>query len=154
MRAAFTAFSTSTASASATWQISSPVDGSIVAKVLPDSLETKRTGFWTGPDGKKLANKPTDFLTMVPSLFNADTLGTRPDLVGGRDQVKSWGDLLENDEDYASRDLQCAFKPGGHSKPHFLPVVVANYRYEVADHSACQPLVYRPVIWRDLHVRL
>ena len=32
---------------------------------------------------------------MVPSLFNADTLGLRPDLVGGRDQVKSWGDLLE-----------------------------------------------------------
>ncbi len=26
-----------------------------------------------------------------------------------------------NDEDYASGDLQCAFKPGSHSEPHFLP---------------------------------
>jgi putative spermidine/putrescine transport system substrate-binding protein len=32
---------------------------------------------------------------MVPTLFNADTLGIRPDLVGGRDKVKSWGDLLD-----------------------------------------------------------
>ena len=31
---------------------------------------------------------------MVPSLFNADTLGIRPDLVGGRDKVTSWGDLI------------------------------------------------------------
>ena len=32
---------------------------------------------------------------MVPTLFNADTLGIRPDLVGGRDKVNSWGDLLD-----------------------------------------------------------
>ena len=37
-RAALTALSTSAASASATWQISSPVEGLMVAKVLPDSL--------------------------------------------------------------------------------------------------------------------
>ena len=58
-------------------------------------LSPIKTGFWTGPDAKKLADKPTDFLTMVPSLFNADTLGIRPDLVGGRDKVTSWGDLLD-----------------------------------------------------------
>ena len=34
---------------------------------------------------------------MVPTLFNADTLGIRPDLVGGRDKVKSWKDLLSPD---------------------------------------------------------
>jgi len=53
-----------------------------------------KVGFWDGPDAKKLAGKPTDFLTMVPTLFNADTLGIRPDLVGGRDKVLSWADLL------------------------------------------------------------
>src|ERR1700722_8432506 len=41
-RAALTALSTSAASASATWQISSPVEGLMVAKVLPDSLATQR----------------------------------------------------------------------------------------------------------------
>jgi putative spermidine/putrescine transport system substrate-binding protein len=53
-----------------------------------------KTAFWTGPDGKKFADHPTDYLTAVPTLFNADTLGIRPDLIGGRDQVTSWADLL------------------------------------------------------------
>src|SRR5579863_8152491 len=41
-RAAFTASSTSVASASATWQISSPVAGLIVGKVFPEWLFTQR----------------------------------------------------------------------------------------------------------------
>jgi putative spermidine/putrescine transport system substrate-binding protein len=53
------------------------------------------SGFWQGPDAKKFAGKPTDWLTMVPTLFNADTLGVRPDLVGGKDVVTSWKDLLD-----------------------------------------------------------
>ena len=55
-----------------------------------------KTGFWEGPDAKKLAGKPTEYLTMIPTLFNADTLGIRPDLVGGR-QVTSWKDLHRPD---------------------------------------------------------
>ncbi len=31
----------------------------------------------------------------MPTNFNADTLGTRPDLVGGHDKVTSWADLLD-----------------------------------------------------------
>ena len=57
-------------------------------------LAPVKTTFWEGPDAKKLANKPTDFLAMVPTLYNADTLGIRPDLVGGRDKITSWQDLL------------------------------------------------------------
>ncbi len=57
-------------------------------------LSPIKVGFWTGPDAKKLAGKPTEWLSMVPTLFNADTLGIRPDLVGGRDKVTSWADLL------------------------------------------------------------
>src|SRR6516165_456197 len=58
-------------------------------------MSPMKAGFWTGPDAKKLAGHPTDWLVMLPTLFNADTLGIRPDLVGGEDKVTSWGDLLE-----------------------------------------------------------
>jgi putative spermidine/putrescine transport system substrate-binding protein len=68
----------------------------------PDGKPTSTQGlspieamFYTANDGKKLADKPTEFLTMVPTIYNADTLGIRPDLVGGRDKVTSWKDLLD-----------------------------------------------------------
>jgi putative spermidine/putrescine transport system substrate-binding protein len=65
-------------------------------KPIPDQgLSPMMTGFWDGPDAKKFANKPTEWLTMVPTVFNADTLGVRPDLVGGRDVVTSWKDLID-----------------------------------------------------------
>jgi putative spermidine/putrescine transport system substrate-binding protein len=51
--------------------------------------------FYADKDAKKLAAKPTEFLTMIPTIYNADTLGIRPDLVGGRDKVTSWKDLLD-----------------------------------------------------------
>src|SRR6478609_8097704 len=51
--------------------------------------------FYEAADGKKLASKPTEFLTMIPTIYNADTLGIRPDLVGGKDKVTSWKDLLD-----------------------------------------------------------
>jgi putative spermidine/putrescine transport system substrate-binding protein len=51
--------------------------------------------FYADKDGKKLATKATEFLTFVPTIYNADTLGIRPDLVGGRDKVTSWKDLLD-----------------------------------------------------------
>jgi putative spermidine/putrescine transport system substrate-binding protein len=64
-------------------------------KPIPhEGLSPMKGGFYTAADGKKLANGPTEFLTMVPVLFNADTLGVRPDLVGGRDKVVSWKDLV------------------------------------------------------------
>ncbi|HWZ68460.1 MAG TPA: PotD/PotF family extracellular solute-binding protein [Stellaceae bacterium] len=46
----------------------------------------------TGPDGQKFANGPTEWLTGVPTITNADTLGVRPDLVGR--PIKSWADLI------------------------------------------------------------
>ncbi len=57
-------------------------------------ISPMKAGFYTGPDGKKLATGPTEFLTMIPTLYNADTLGIRPDLIGGRDKVASWKQLL------------------------------------------------------------
>jgi putative spermidine/putrescine transport system substrate-binding protein len=46
----------------------------------------------TGPDGQKVSPTPTEWVTGVPTLGNADSLGIRPDLVGR--PITSWGDLL------------------------------------------------------------
>lgn len=49
----------------------------------------------TDASGKAFAPGPTEFLTSVPTITNADTLGIRPDLVGR--PVTSWADLISPD---------------------------------------------------------
>jgi putative spermidine/putrescine transport system substrate-binding protein len=44
------------------------------------------------PGDKKFATKPTGFATGIPTVYNADTLGIRPDLV--KRKVESWAELL------------------------------------------------------------
>jgi putative spermidine/putrescine transport system substrate-binding protein len=68
----------------------------------PDGSEASMQGvapytvlYATGPDGQKFANGPSEFLTGVPTITNADTLGIRPDLVGR--PINSWADLLSPD---------------------------------------------------------
>ena len=79
---------------------------------IPDQGSSPiKAGFWDGPDAKKLAGVPTDWLTMIPTLFNADTLGIRPDLIGGRDTVTSWKDLL--DPKYKGRAALVDYAPVG-----------------------------------------
>jgi putative spermidine/putrescine transport system substrate-binding protein len=58
-------------------------------------LSPAKAMFYEAGDGKKLAGGPTGFLTMIPTIYNADTLGIRPGLIGGRDKVTSWRDLLD-----------------------------------------------------------
>ncbi|HUY02441.1 MAG TPA: extracellular solute-binding protein [Rhodocyclaceae bacterium] len=48
-----------------------------------------------GEFGRKFSAKPTDWMTVVPTVYNADTLGIRPDLVPR--PVNSWADLLSPD---------------------------------------------------------
>lgn len=43
-------------------------------------------------DAKKFATKPTELATGIPTVFNADTLGIRPDLV--KREITSWAELL------------------------------------------------------------
>lgn len=43
-------------------------------------------------DGKTFAKAPTAFANFCPGVYNADTLGIRPDLVGR--PITSWADLL------------------------------------------------------------
>ena len=74
----------------------------LTKNAYPNGKQTSNLGlspakamFYADKDGKKLADKPTEFLTMIPTIYNADTLGIRPDLIGGRDEVTSWKDLLD-----------------------------------------------------------
>jgi len=50
-------------------------------------------GFVEGKNSTKFAKKPTEWFTMVPTIYNADTLGIRPDLVGR--PITKWGDLAD-----------------------------------------------------------
>lgn len=44
------------------------------------------------PGDKKFATKPTGYATGIPTVYNADTLGIRPDLV--KRKIESWSELL------------------------------------------------------------
>jgi putative spermidine/putrescine transport system substrate-binding protein len=48
--------------------------------------------YYADKDGTKLSPTPTDYLTSIPSLTNADTLGIRPDLIGRK--IDSWAELI------------------------------------------------------------
>jgi putative spermidine/putrescine transport system substrate-binding protein len=67
-------------------------------KLTPESKIAQGTapstvGFVEGPDSKKFAKEPTQWMTLIPTIYNADTLGIRPDLVGR--PIKNWKDILD-----------------------------------------------------------
>ena len=67
-------------------------------KLTPDSVIAQGTaphtvGFVEGKDSKTFATKPTGWMTLIPTIYNADTLGIRPDLVGR--PITQWKDLLD-----------------------------------------------------------
>ena len=68
-------------------------------KLTPTSTIAQGTaphsvGFVEGKNSTKFAAKPTEWFTMVPTIYNADTLGIRPDLVGR--PITQWKDLLDS----------------------------------------------------------
>ncbi len=67
-------------------------------KLTPDSVIAQGTaphtvGFVEKQGDKKFAKGETDYFTMVPTIYNADTLGIRPDLVGR--EISSWADIMD-----------------------------------------------------------
>ena len=48
--------------------------------------------FTHGPNSKSISKSMTNWYTMVPTIYNADTLGIRPDLIGR--PINSWTELL------------------------------------------------------------
>jgi putative spermidine/putrescine transport system substrate-binding protein len=66
-------------------------------KLTPESVIAQGTaphtvGFVEGPDGKAFASKETGWMTLIPTIYNADTLGIRPDLI--KRPIESWTELL------------------------------------------------------------
>ena len=53
----------------------------------------RKVVFLKGKDSTELATNPTDWATMIPFQYNADTLGYRPDLVDTK--IDSWADLFD-----------------------------------------------------------
>lgn len=67
-------------------------------KLLPDSVIAQGTaphtvGFVESADSKEFAKGETGWFTMVPTIYNADTLGIRPDLVGR--EITTWADIMD-----------------------------------------------------------
>jgi putative spermidine/putrescine transport system substrate-binding protein len=70
----------------------------VTGKLTPDSEIAQGTaphtvGFVGGADSTTFASAPTEWMTMIPTIYNADTLGIRPDLVG-RD-ITNWSDIMD-----------------------------------------------------------
>jgi putative spermidine/putrescine transport system substrate-binding protein len=70
----------------------------ITGKLEPESVIAQGTaphtvGFVEAQDSKTFAKEPTKWFTMMPTIYNADTLGIRPDLVGR--EISSWADILD-----------------------------------------------------------
>lgn len=67
-------------------------------KLTPESSIAQGTaphtvGFVDGPDGKNFVDEESGWMTLIPTIYNADTLGIRPDLIDG--EVNSWAQLLD-----------------------------------------------------------
>ena len=66
-------------------------------KLTPSSSIAQGTAphtvsFTDGPNSKSFSKTMTNWYTMVPTIYNADTLGIRPDLIGR--PINSWTELL------------------------------------------------------------
>ncbi len=66
---------------------------------LPDGTKVAREGispikvsYLTGAESTEFADGPTDYMTLIPTVYNADTLGIRPDLI--KRPIDSWAELL------------------------------------------------------------
>jgi putative spermidine/putrescine transport system substrate-binding protein len=69
----------------------------ITGKLTPEAKVAQGTAphtveFVTGADSAHLAAEPTRWATLIPTIYNADTLGIRPDLV--KRPIDTWAELL------------------------------------------------------------
>jgi len=66
-------------------------------KLTPESTIAQGTaphtvGFVEGPGSTTFVDKESGWMTLIPTIYNADTLGIRPDLIGR--PIESWAELL------------------------------------------------------------
>jgi putative spermidine/putrescine transport system substrate-binding protein len=67
-------------------------------KLTPTSTQGQGTapntvGYVESKTSTKFASAPTEWMTLMPTIYNADTLGIRPDLVGR--PIRNWRDLMD-----------------------------------------------------------
>lgn len=66
-------------------------------RLTPESVIAQGTaphtvGFIESPEAISFATEETQWMTLIPTIYNADTLGIRPDLIGR--PIDSWAELL------------------------------------------------------------
>ncbi|MEM1389294.1 MAG: twin-arginine translocation signal domain-containing protein, partial [Pseudomonadota bacterium] len=66
-------------------------------KLTPESVIAQGTaphtvGFVEGPGGTDFVDEESGWMTLIPTIYNADTLGIRPDLIGR--PINNWSELL------------------------------------------------------------
>lgn len=67
--------------------------GEVAGKKVGDQgTAPKKVMYLTKPDAKTFSAAPTQFMTLIPTVYNADTLGIRPDLI--KRPIDSWKELL------------------------------------------------------------
>lgn len=67
--------------------------GEVAGKTIGDQgTAPKKVFYLEGQNSKNFASSPTEWITLIPITYNADTLGIRPDLI--KRPVTSWKELL------------------------------------------------------------
>ena len=66
-------------------------------KLTPTSTIAQGTaphtvGFVSGPNAREFSEPESGWMTLIPTIYNADTLGIRPDLIGR--PIDTWAELL------------------------------------------------------------
>ena len=61
-------------------------------KIGDQGTAPKKVMFLEGKDSTTFAKAPTEWVTLIPTVYNADTLGIRPDLI--KRPIESWSELL------------------------------------------------------------
>lgn len=67
--------------------------GEVAGKKIGDQgTAPKKVFYKDGETSKNFSSTPTEWVTLIPTVYNADTLGIRPDLIGR--PINSWAELL------------------------------------------------------------
>ncbi|MES1162643.1 MAG: extracellular solute-binding protein, partial [Rhizobacter sp.] len=67
--------------------------GEVAGKKVGDQgTSPKKVMYVASPTSKEFSATPTQFMTLIPTVYNADTLGIRPDLI--KRPISSWAELL------------------------------------------------------------
>src|SRR5271168_1117003 len=61
-------------------------------KVAMEGISPIKVAYLTAENTKDYASEPSQWMTVIPTVYNADTLGIRPDLI--KRPIESWAELL------------------------------------------------------------